>query len=278
MRSFQLASVPILCAVLQSTSAAMRSGWSAASPCAIRPPTESPTTAALSIPRWSSSADEIGDVVGQRVGRRASPPTAHGRACRSARCGSGRRAFPRPSSQMPRPVPSELDKDQRRQIVAAAHLVVEHDAVDAREGHAELLLDKCSRPTCGKGHGGQFDKPSRANRRPACANDGRCYVAGNGFCSRGRDYVDAPASRRSLAASFIMAGGSSAQAAEKTVDITVDGQKMVGTLALPDGVANPAGHTSAARLHRQPRRARDPGGQGRHFRARCPHVDRQRRR
>ncbi|MGO4836274.1 alpha/beta hydrolase family protein, partial [Rhizobiaceae sp. 2RAB30] len=40
------------------------------------------------------------------------------------------------------------------------------------------------------------------------------------------------------AAAFFMSA-SSGQAAEKTIDFQVEGQKVVGTLALPDGVSNP---------------------------------------
>ncbi|BCH34426.1 alpha/beta hydrolase [Mesorhizobium sp. L-8-10] len=51
-----------------------------------------------------------------------------------------------------------------------------------------------------------------------------------------------PKTRLSLvaaaAAAFFMSA-SSGQAAEKTIDFPVDGQKVVGTLALPDGVSNP---------------------------------------
>ena len=48
----------------------MRSGCSAASPCAISPPTESPTTAVFSIAEVIEQRGEVGDMVGQRVGRR----------------------------------------------------------------------------------------------------------------------------------------------------------------------------------------------------------------
>lgn len=41
------------------------------------------------------------------------------------------------------------------------------------------------------------------------------------------------------ATAALIAGASAGESAEKTVDFMVDGQKVVGTLALPDGVANP---------------------------------------
>lgn len=51
-----------------------------------------------------------------------------------------------------------------------------------------------------------------------------------------------PKTRLSLvvaAAAALFMSASSGQAAEKTIDFQVDGQKVVGTLALPDGVSNP---------------------------------------
>ncbi|MGI6851092.1 alpha/beta hydrolase family protein [Mesorhizobium sp. 1B3] len=42
-----------------------------------------------------------------------------------------------------------------------------------------------------------------------------------------------------VAAAALMVATVGARAAEKTVDFTVDGQKIIGTLNLPDGVANP---------------------------------------
>ena len=42
-----------------------------------------------------------------------------------------------------------------------------------------------------------------------------------------------------LAASLLVAGTWHAEAAEKAIDFVVDGQKVVGTLALPDGASTP---------------------------------------